>query len=382
MGKKITVITLATLLVIGCPIFYSYADTKDLDEIKDQRKEIKTEQTQVKAQINEVLTEIDELCLKLESVNESIEENERLIEKTEENITETVEDIRVLQEEIEELEENIESRYEILEDRVVSYQRNGGSIGFLEVVLGSESFGDLITRIVSLNKIAESDVSLMDQLQADKDQVAENQQSAFDKLDNLNQMRTEQEETLELVTKQKQQLVQNTKALERKQNELNDIMDRLQAEDSKLASVEAQVKREIEIARQKAIEAKKREEERKAREKEKAKLVNSDKENESSLETKNAETLMMTSTAYTANCTGCRGITYTGINLKENPDAKVIAVDPSVIPLGSVVHVEGYGYAIAGDIGSAIKGNKIDVFVPTKKEAYQWGVRRVKVTIQ
>ncbi len=86
-------------------------------------------------------------------------------------------------------------------------------------------------------------------------------------------------------------------------------------------------------------------------------------------------------TAYTANCNGCSGITKTGINLNSNSDLKVIAVDPSVIKLGSKVWVEGYGYAIAGDIGSAIKGNKIDVFIPTKGEAYKWGRKNVKIKV-
>ncbi|MEH7441428.1 LysM peptidoglycan-binding domain-containing protein [Bacillus sp. JJ1122] len=86
-------------------------------------------------------------------------------------------------------------------------------------------------------------------------------------------------------------------------------------------------------------------------------------------------------TAYTASCEGCSGITKTGVNLKTNPDAKVIAVDPSVIPLGSKVHVEGYGYATAADIGGAIKGNRIDVFVPTQDGALAWGRKQVKVTI-
>lgn len=90
---------------------------------------------------------------------------------------------------------------------------------------------------------------------------------------------------------------------------------------------------------------------------------------------------MATATAYTANCNGCSGITKTGIDLKKNAQLKVIAVDPEVIPLGTKVHVEGYGYAIAGDIGSAIKGNKIDVFIPTTKEAYNWGRKSVKVKV-
>ncbi len=89
----------------------------------------------------------------------------------------------------------------------------------------------------------------------------------------------------------------------------------------------------------------------------------------------------VSSTAYTANCNGCSGYTATGINLRANPNIKVIAVDPRVIPLGTKVYVEGYGYAIAADKGSAIKGNKIDVFFASKADAYRWGRKKVKIKI-
>ncbi|EDL63679.1 G5 and 3D domain-containing protein [Bacillus sp. SG-1] len=89
----------------------------------------------------------------------------------------------------------------------------------------------------------------------------------------------------------------------------------------------------------------------------------------------------VSSTAYTGHCNGCSGITATGINLRANPGIKVIAVDPSVIPLGTKVYVEGYGYAVAADTGGAIKGNKIDVFFSTKAEAYRWGRKQVKIKI-
>jgi len=93
------------------------------------------------------------------------------------------------------------------------------------------------------------------------------------------------------------------------------------------------------------------------------------------------KTMTMTATAYTANCAGCSGVTYTGINLKANPNQKVIAVDPRVIPLGSKVYVEGYGTAIAGDTGGAIKGNRIDVFISDQSSAMAYGIKTVKVTI-
>jgi len=89
----------------------------------------------------------------------------------------------------------------------------------------------------------------------------------------------------------------------------------------------------------------------------------------------------VTATAYTPNCNGCTGITATGVNVKSNPNMKLIAVDPNVIPLGSKVWVEGYGYAIAADTGGAIKGNKIDILVSSKSAAKNWGRKKVRIKV-
>jgi 3D (Asp-Asp-Asp) domain-containing protein len=91
--------------------------------------------------------------------------------------------------------------------------------------------------------------------------------------------------------------------------------------------------------------------------------------------------LTVESTAYTANCNGCSGITKLGVDLKKYPDGKVVAVDPNVIPLGSTVEVEGYGTAIAADIGGGINGNELDVFFPTEQTALNWGRKSVKVRV-
>ncbi|MFJ8263257.1 LysM peptidoglycan-binding domain-containing protein [Rummeliibacillus sp. NPDC094406] len=93
------------------------------------------------------------------------------------------------------------------------------------------------------------------------------------------------------------------------------------------------------------------------------------------------KTMTVTATAYTPNCAGCSGVTATGINVKANPNMKVIAVDPRVIPLGSKVWVEGYGTAIAGDTGGAIKGNRIDLLMPNNSQANSWGVRTVTIKV-
>ncbi|MDC3417944.1 G5 and 3D domain-containing protein [Aquibacillus salsiterrae] len=94
------------------------------------------------------------------------------------------------------------------------------------------------------------------------------------------------------------------------------------------------------------------------------------------------KTMYMEATAYNWNCKTCSGsgLTRTGYNLKQNPNG-VIAVDPSVIPLGTKVWVEGYGYAVARDTGGNIKGNRIDVHLPTLSEAARFGKKTVQVKI-
>ena len=54
----------------------------------------------------------------------------------------------------------------------------------------------------------------------------------------------------------------------------------------------------------------------------------------------------------------------------------VVAVDPNVIPLGSHLYIEGYGYAVAADIGGAVKQNHVDLFLPTIAEAKQHGMKQ------
>lgn len=87
-------------------------------------------------------------------------------------------------------------------------------------------------------------------------------------------------------------------------------------------------------------------------------------------------------TGYTAYCKGCSGKTkWNELDLRAHPEYKIVAVDPNVIPLGTKVHVEGYGYAVAADTGGAIKGNKVDLFFPETQQALNWGRRTVEVTV-
>ena len=100
--------------------------------------------------------------------------------------------------------------------------------------------------------------------------------------------------------------------------------------------------------------------------------------NEAKAATSNKE-LICSTTAYTS---GGQGKTASGRTVVRNPNGiSTVSVDPSVFPFGTIFYVEGYGYAIASDTGSAINGNEIDLYFDSSSECYNWGRKAVKVTV-
>ncbi|MGF9831748.1 cell wall-binding protein EntB [Bacillus anthracis] len=168
---------------------------------------------------------------------------------------------------------------------------------------------------------------------------------------------------------------------EAKAQEIAKAKEEAKAQEIAKAKEEAKA-REIAKAKEKAKarEIAKAKEEEKAREALKAK-----EESKNNVQSAKRE-LTVVATAYTADPSengtyGGRVLTAMGHDLTANPNMRIIAVDPKVIPLGSKVWVEGYGEAIAGDTGSAIKGNRIDVLMGSKSKAMNWGRQTVKVKI-
>ncbi len=93
-----------------------------------------------------------------------------------------------------------------------------------------------------------------------------------------------------------------------------------------------------------------------------------------------AKVVEMHASAYTPHRSG--GGTGSGYTTSGLPAGYgLVAVDPRVIPLGTVLYVEGYGMAIAADTGRAIKGHKIDLCFATRQQALQFGRRKVRVHI-
>lgn len=87
----------------------------------------------------------------------------------------------------------------------------------------------------------------------------------------------------------------------------------------------------------------------------------------------------VSATAYSYAEAGLSNYTADGTNLVSDP--YVIAVDPSVIPLGSLVEIPGYGVFRAADTGGAIVGNRIDVHFSSVAEALNFGRRTLTIRV-
>lgn len=92
---------------------------------------------------------------------------------------------------------------------------------------------------------------------------------------------------------------------------------------------------------------------------------------------KYSRVLTMQASAYSAQDPGNGNYTATGSRLKKG----IVSVDPKLIPLGTRLYIEGYGYAVADDVGGAIKGHRIDLAYDSRSEALQFGRQTVKVYV-
>ena len=90
-----------------------------------------------------------------------------------------------------------------------------------------------------------------------------------------------------------------------------------------------------------------------------------------------ATSMTFVATAYSPECGTGDGLTASMTPVREG----VVAVDPTVIPLGSQVEIVGLGVFSAEDVGGAIKGNRVDIFMTSRGAALQFGRQEVEVRV-
>ena len=360
---------------------------ESLDALNQQEAQVTKQSQEISAEVQAALTEVNDAYQKVTDLQTQIANNQ--------------EKLATITSDIEKTQATIEKRKAVVAERLKSIQINQASDSKLEMLLNAKSIQDFINGVYAIT-------------------VIESLNEATQKLEDLKADAQTTQKTLEAnqadLTTQAQTLDTKVAAL---QTELADKQDQLaQIASSKLVE-ESRLKAEAErAAKEKAeqeaqakaqAEAAQKEQEaeaaaKKAADEKTTKATSeSTKETQTTTETTQAEApkpetptpvetpkaetaatngkvVYVQATAYSRAEAGSSNFTFNGIDLRQNP--QVIAVDPSVIPIGSIVNVEGYGTAIAADTGGAIKGNIIDVHFPTVEQCTAWGRKfNVKVTI-
>src|SRR5699024_10761300 len=139
------------------------------ESIQNEREDINKDISKAESEVKDIMVEIEKMNIEIEDLNKDLDENKETLNKTRK-------DIDKKENENSELEEKIETRFDILKDRAISLKKNGGDIGYLEVLFGSKSFGDFISRVSAVSKISDSDQELIERQESDKKQVEDNQE--------------------------------------------------------------------------------------------------------------------------------------------------------------------------------------------------------------
>lgn len=298
------------------------------------------ELTQTQNDKNQLQSKIDNLNTQIDKVINDISTNKDTMNKIAQNIKST-------QAKLEDAKNNSKIQNNLFRDRVKAMYING-SDAYLEVLLSSESLSDFISRMDTITRVIQFDNKIIAKLKQNEQDIETQKQSLYYENSKLETLKANNEVTLSKLNDD----IKAQKELLAKTNEKEQQLKEQQLEESKTLYAQTSLA-----------------------------YTSSDLSGQTlsrgGMPSSFSQVLSVVATAYSGD-----GITASGAPTKRNVNGySTIAVDPRVIPLGSKVYVEGYGYAIAEDIGGAIKGNRIDIFVTSESEAQSWGRRSVNVYI-
>lgn len=241
---------------------------EEIEGYEEEREETLREQEEREAELEEVQGEMSEVETELRRLDEEMATTNRQIDAKEEEIDLTMDRVAELEEEIRILEERIADRDELLKERVRQMYQNGGSINYIEVILGAKNFGDLIERISALNSIAQQDQDILEEHIQDMESVElakENleRELAFleEQLGELESLRS----NLEAQSSEKDQYLEELESLGYSLEE--ELISLEEKEDLLIAQQEA-AKQELEEWERAEEERKRREEEERRRQEE------------------------------------------------------------------------------------------------------------------
>ena len=391
--KRIITALVISMILLSTAVVANAETSQDLNnQLQENESQISEMQEQKKA----LTGQMNAVQESLQTIENEINENNKNIQSIQQNIEATKQLIEEKKEQIVILEDKVHARKGIMQERLVSMQHTDQVNIFLEVILNSKSLADLLERASAATTILNADKELLVQQQQDLQKIEEEKAAIDEQEQILNEQYTnlavEQANLEQNLQKKQQDLVAVQENFDKVSSEISAAEQEKSAIQDKIAQEQERLKKEQEAAAARASQmiqeapvetvSKPAQSQNNTQAQTKPE-TQSKPQAQSKPETQSKSSgkeLYVTATAYSHE-ESRTGLTATGINIKTNPHMKLIAVDPSVIPLGSRVWVEGYGEAIAGDTGGAIKGHKIDVLMPNGATARQWGRKTVKIIV-
>lgn len=252
MKKRLLVLNTTIILGLGSAFSIPGVNAESIDKLESQKSQIQQERSSLQATLAEadnelvsVLKEVAELNAKIARVKKAIEDNNKLIAETETSIVSTKAEVDQLKAEMAIIEERIEKRSAILKQRAQSFQESGGTVAYLDVLLGASSFSDFVDRVGAVTTFVQADKQLLEEQEQDKKAFEEKKAAVEEELAGLNSMMTElkgMQTAMEQQEKQNSSLIQQ---LKEKENTIADKKAKLQSEDAKYASMIAQIEQSI-----------------------------------------------------------------------------------------------------------------------------------------
>ncbi|MEK5379106.1 3D domain-containing protein [Niallia sp. FSL W8-0635] len=380
--KKLMAISLSSVIFLTSTIMVQAETSQEtLNKAKNQLNQNEQLINEKEAEKQKTLKELEAVQEDLKSVETVMQQNKEKIANLQAKIEETQQQIEKKKEEIVVLEDKVLARKDVMKERLVSLQNTDQTNVVLEVLLNAKDFADFISRATAISIIFDGDKNILDQQEADLKKIEEEKLA----IDQQEEELTGQYDQLAASQNELQQnLAKRKDAVSAVQKKFASISKEVQLAESQKNAVLAQIS-EAESALKKEQAEVKQNTVVKVSTSDKVASVSSEPKSSSSKKSSSKssssnDVMYVTATAYSHQDTKA-DITALGYNIKKNKNMKLIAVDPAVIPLGSKVWVEGYGEAIAGDTGGAIKGHKIDVLMSSSSKAKAWGRKTVKIKI-
>lgn len=237
---KRTLITMGTVAIVSFGAVF-YSEPVEAQSIEEQKANVEKKLNNVEQEIVKTSKKINEFNEDIGVLENAIKENEGTYKKIEKKVNTYKNEIDKLEDEIVVLEDGIEKRNEILKNRLTSYQKVGGDINFVEVILGSVGFESFISRANAASTIAEADQDLIVQQQNAMSQVEEKQNEVEDKLVKQEEEQKKLKEINAKKKKQKEDLEKSKRSVEKEVSKLKEKKNAYIAEGNDIAALEARI---------------------------------------------------------------------------------------------------------------------------------------------